>query len=69
MAHAHDLGNGSHGQALAVGGSDGLVPLCLELIAGLLQRRLTPGVALGKGRQAASGLGGLAFSAGDLPIV
>lgn len=69
MAHAHDLGDGLHGQALAVGRADGFVPLLPEVFPGLLQRGIALGVVLGEGGQAGSGLGCLAFRAGDLKIV
>jgi hypothetical protein len=36
MAHAHDLSNGSHRQALTVGGAYGFVPLAPEILLGLL---------------------------------
>lgn len=32
MAHAHDLGDGLHRQAVFVGGADGLVPFLAELV-------------------------------------
>jgi hypothetical protein len=69
VAHAHDLGDGLHGQAIVVGGADGFVSLLPEGFAGLIQGGFTPGVVLGEGRQAGSGLGGLAFRTGDLKIV
>lgn len=69
MAHAHDLGNGLHRQAIVVGGADGFVPLLSEVFGSLLQGCLTPGVVLGEGRQAGSGLRGLAFRTGDARIV
>jgi hypothetical protein len=69
VAQAHDLGNGLHGQAIAVGSPDRLVPLLPQGFVGLLQRGFALGVALGEGRQAASGLGCLAFRSGDLKIV
>jgi hypothetical protein len=69
VAHAHDLGDGLHGQAVAVGGTDRCVPLLPQGFVGLLQRGFALGVVLGEGRQAGSGLGGLAFRSGDLKIV
>jgi hypothetical protein len=36
MAHAHDLSNGSHRQALTVGGAYGFVPLAPKILLGLL---------------------------------
>ena len=69
MADAHDLGDGLHGQTLAVGGADGLIPLVPEVFGGLLQGGFTPGVALSEGGQAGSGLGGLAFRSGYVGIV
>lgn len=69
MAHAHDLGDGLHGQSTAVGGPDGFVPLLSQYFGGLLQGLLAPGVVLGKGGQTGSGLGGLAFRASDPRIV
>jgi hypothetical protein len=69
VAHAHDLGNGGHRQSVAVGGADGVVALLAQLVACLLPCCLALGVARGKGRQAASGLGSLAFGASDLRIV
>jgi hypothetical protein len=69
MAHAHDLGNGVHRQALGVGSTDRLVPLLAQGFAGLLKLGFALGVALGEGRQAGSGLGCLAFSPWDGRIV
>jgi hypothetical protein len=69
MAHAHDLGDGRHGQARAVGGPDSVVSLLPQFLAGLLPRGLALGVALGKGGQIGSGLRGLAFWSGDPLIV
>lgn len=69
MAHAHDLGNGRHGQALAIGRPYGFVSLVPELFGGLLQSCVAPGVVLGEGGQVGSGLGGVTFGAGDLGIV
>ncbi len=69
MAHAHDLSNGFHGQALAVGRPYGFVSLLPELFGGLLQGCFTPDVVLGEGGQMGSGLGSMAFRAGDLGIV
>jgi hypothetical protein len=69
VAHLHDLGDGLHGEAILVGSADGFVALVAQFLAGLLQLGLPLGVARGKGRQAASGLGGLAFRASDLRIV
>jgi hypothetical protein len=42
MAHAHDLGNGLHGQTLAVGGADGFVALLPSGFARLLQGCFAP---------------------------
>jgi hypothetical protein len=69
VAHAHDLRDGGHRQAIVVGGSDGCVPLLSKRIGGLLQRGFALGVVLGKGGEAASDFGSLAFGAGDLRIV
>jgi hypothetical protein len=69
VAHAHDLGNGSHRQAVVVGRSDRFVALLAQLVAGSLQLSLTLRVALGKARQVASGIRGLAFRTSDLGIV
>jgi hypothetical protein len=69
VAHAHDLGNGLHGQTLAVGRADGLIPLVAEVFTGLLQGGFAPGVVLGEGGQVGSGLGRLTFRSGDLKIV
>lgn len=69
MAHAHDLGDGLHGQTLAVGRPDGVVPLLPESFGGLRQGRFAPGVVLGEGSQAGSGLGCLAFRTDDVGIV
>ncbi len=69
VAHAHDLGDGLHGQALAVSRADGFVPLLPEVFTGLLQRGIALGVVLGEGGQAGSGLGSLAGWSGDLKIV
>jgi hypothetical protein len=69
VAHAHDLGNGLHGEALAVSGADGLVSLLAEVFTGLLQGGFTPQVVLGEGSEAGSSLGRLAFGAGYAGIV
>jgi hypothetical protein len=69
VAHAHDLGDGLHGQALAVGGTDGLIPPLPEVFAGCVQGGFALGVVLGKGSKTASGLGCMAFRASDLRIV
>lgn len=69
MAHAHDTGDGGHGQALAVGHADGFVSLLPQFFASLLQGGFALGVALGKSGQAGSGLWCLAFSSGDSWIV
>jgi hypothetical protein len=69
VAHAHDLGDGLHGQTLAVGRSYGFVSLLPELFGGLLQGCFALGVVLGEGGQVGSGLGSVAFRAGDSRIV
>lgn len=69
VAHAHDLRNGGHRQAGVVGGPDSLVTGLTQFLGGPLQLGFALGVVLGKGRQATSGLGGLAFGTGDLGIV
>lgn len=69
MADAENLGDGRHGQAALVGGSDGLVTLLAEVVARPLQGFLAPGIALGEGRQALASIGGLAFRSGDPLIV
>jgi hypothetical protein len=69
VAHAHHLGDGLHGQPVGVGGTDRLVALLPQCIASLVKGLLTLGVVLGEGREAGSGLGGLAFRSGDSRIV
>lgn len=69
VAHAHDLRNGRHWQTGVVGGPYGLIAALAQFLTGPLQLGFALGVVLGKGRQAASGLGSLAFGAGDLGIV
>lgn len=69
VAHAHDLSDGLHRQAVVVGGTDGFVSLVPEFFGGLLQGCFAPGVVLGEGGQAGSGLGSLTFRAGDSRIV
>ncbi len=69
MAHAHNLGDGLHGQATLIGRSDGFVSLLAERFASLLQGRFALGVVLGEGGQMGSGLGSMAFGAGDPGIV
>jgi hypothetical protein len=69
VAHAHDPGNGSHGQTVAVRHADGLVPLLPQFFASLLQGSFALRVALGKVGKTASGVRSLAFSSGDLRIV
>jgi hypothetical protein len=69
MAHAHDLSDGLHRQAVVVGGPDGFVSLVSEVFGGLLQSGFALGVVLGEGGQAGSGLGSLTFGAGDPRIV
>jgi hypothetical protein len=69
VADAQNLGNGRHGQAVTVGSADGFIALLPHVFVGLLQGGFTLGVVLGKGRQAGSGFGGLAFGSGDLKIV
>jgi hypothetical protein len=69
MAHAHDLGDGLHGQALAVGRPYSFVSLLPECFGCLLQGCFALGVVLGEGNQMASGLGSVAFETGDLEIV
>jgi hypothetical protein len=69
VAHAHDLGDGRHRQAIGVGHADGFVALVAEVFASLIQAGFAAGVVLGEGAQAASGLGCSAFRAGDSGIV
>jgi hypothetical protein len=69
VAHAHDLGNGGHGQAVAVGGAYRLVALSPEILSGLFQRFFALGVVVSEGGQAGSGLGGLAFRSSYSRIV
>lgn len=69
MTHAHDLGNGLHGQALAVGRSYSFIALLSELFGSLLQGCFALGVVLGEGGQVGSGLGSMAFGASDSGIV
>lgn len=69
MTHAHNLGDGLHRQTLAVGSADGLVSLLAERFGGLLQGCFAPHVVLGESDQMGSGLGSVAFGAGDSGIV
>jgi hypothetical protein len=69
MTHAHDLGDGLHGQATFVGHSYGFVALVAEHFGSLLQGCFALGVVLGEGSEAGSGLGSVAFGTGDLGIV
>jgi len=69
MAHAHDLGDGRHRQAVSVGRPDGFVALLAKVISGSLQRGFAVGVVLGEGHQTGSGFRGLTFGTGDLRIV
>lgn len=65
MAHAHDLGDGLHRQAVLIRRPDGFIALCAELVGRLLQLALPVGVFLGKGRQAGFRLGCLALGTDD----
>jgi hypothetical protein len=49
VAHAHDLGDGLHRQAVVVGGADGFVAFLSERFARLIQSGFAPRVVLGKG--------------------
>lgn len=69
VAHAHDLRNGVHRQAIGIGSSDRLVPLLSERFASPVKRLLALGVVLGEGRESRFGLGCLAFCSGDAGIV
>jgi hypothetical protein len=69
VAHAHDLGDGFHRQAIAVGGADRFVSLVAEVFARLLLRCVALGVGLCKGGKTRSGLWCLTFRSGDLEIV
>lgn len=69
MAHTHDAGDGRHRQAVLVGPADSFVTLLTQLVASPLKLGLAFRVVLGKGRQAAPGLRGLAFRTSDLSIV
>jgi len=69
VAHAHDLGNGLHRQAVFVGRPDGAVSLSPQLVGGLLKLAFAAGIGLGKGCQAVFGLGCLALRSGDVKIV
>jgi len=69
VAHAHDLGDGGHRQAVAVGLTNGLVALGPQRLVLPLQGLLALGVVLGEAAQAGTGFGGMAGSAGDLGIV
>jgi hypothetical protein len=69
VAHAHDLGDGLHRQAVAVGLADGLVALGSQSLQRLCQRILALGIDLGEGGKTGAGLGSLAFRTGDLGIV
>lgn len=69
MAHAHDLCDRRHRQAVGIGRPDGLIALVPEGFASLLQGRFALGVVLGEGGQAVSDLGCLAFRSGDSRIV
>lgn len=65
VAHAHDLGDGLHRQAVLVGGADGFVSLFTELASSLLQLVLTAGVLLGKGRETRFGVRCLTLGTGN----
>lgn len=69
MAHAHDLGDGRHREAVAVGLPDGSIPFGAQLVGGPIQLLLALGVLLDEGCEAGFGLWGLAFGAGDPWIV
>jgi hypothetical protein len=69
VAHAHDLGNGRHWQAIVVGPPYGFVSLLTELFGSLLQSCFALGVVLGESSEAGSGLGSLTFRTGDPRIV
>jgi hypothetical protein len=69
VTHAHDLGNGFHGQTLAVSRAYRFVPLLPEGFVALGERCFALVVGLCKGDKARSGLGCLAFRSGDLKIV
>jgi hypothetical protein len=65
MAHAHDLSDGFHRQAVLVGGANGFVSLPSKGVGGLLQLALAAGVALGECRQTGSGFRCLALGTGN----
>jgi hypothetical protein len=69
VAHAHDLRDGLHGEAVVVGGSDGLIALAAQVFACLVEYGFLLGVALGKGCESGLGFGCLAFWSGDPRIV
>lgn len=69
VTHAHDLGNGLHGQTLAVSRAYRFVPLLPEVFVALGERCFALGVGLCKGGKTRSGLGCLAFRSGDLKMV
>lgn len=69
MAHAQDLGDGRHRQAVTVCLTDGLVALRAERFVCPFQGFLALGVVLGEGAQAGTGFGSMAGSAGDSGIV
>jgi hypothetical protein len=69
VAQAHDPGNRRHRQSLAIGRTDRLIALTAQLGGLPFERRFALDVVLGKGRQAGSGIRGLAFSSGYTPIV
>jgi hypothetical protein len=69
VAHAQDLRDGLHGQAVPVSRADFLVTLLTQRFGPLLKGVLALSVVLGKGGQMASGLWCLAFSPCDPLIV
>jgi hypothetical protein len=69
VAHAHDLGDGFHRQAVAVGLADGFIALVSQFLELCGQRILTSAVVLGKGGETRASFGSLASDTGDERIV
>jgi hypothetical protein len=68
MAHAHDLGDGFHRQAVAVGGSNRPVTLGSQAFRSFFQLSFPPRVFLGECRQPVAGFRCLTFWTGDSSI-
>jgi hypothetical protein len=69
VAHAHNLGDGFHRQAVFVGSTDCFIALVSQLVASAGQLGLALGELPGEGSKAVPGFGGLAFGSGDSMIV